>query len=138
MTIEEALKKLNSHFVYQKDDLRWFDHWRILYSEKEQKWVGDCEDYALTLMWMLSGRNLFQFLWDILRLKYLMWFVKYPNGAGHAIVRIENLYYDNIQKKGVTKEELVSTGYKFVFPMIPPFVFIKLLLSYIIGIFFRK
>jgi hypothetical protein len=133
MTIEEALKKLNSHFVYRKDNVRWFDNWRIIYSEKEDKWFGDCEDYSLTLMWMLSNRNLFQFLWDILRFKYLMWYVKSPRDAGHGIVQIGNLYYDNIQKKGVSKEELISKGYKFVFPLIPPFVFIKLFLSYTLG-----
>ena len=131
MTIEEALKELNSKFVYKRDSVRWFDNWRVLYGDG--KWEGDCEDYSLTLMWLLSDKSLAKFLWNILIMKHLMWFVKSPSGEGHAVVKIDGMYYDNIQKKSTTREELVKQGYKFVFPMIAPFAYIKLTLSYTVG-----
>ena len=62
-----------------------------------------------------------------------MWYVFTPSGEGHAIVKIDGIYYDNIQKRGVTKKHLKEKGYKFVFPMVFPYVFLKMLLSYTIG-----
>ena len=129
MEIENALKLLNSKFLYTPDKHKYFDKWKILTGE--ETWKGDCEDYSLTLMWLLSDNNLFKFLWNILSFKFLMWHVNY-NG-GHAVVKINGLYYDNIQKKGMDKETLNSLGYDFKFPMFFPFVFVKLLLSYTIG-----
>lgn len=133
MKIEDALKELNKRFSYRRDPLRWFDNWKVIYDESEPKWYGDCEDYSLTLMWMLSDRSFVKFLWNILIMKHLIWFVKTPDGDGHAVVRIDGVYYDNIQKKESTKEVLKSKGYKFIFPMIPPIVFIRLALSYTVG-----
>lgn len=84
-------------------------------------------------MWMLSDRSVVKFLWNILIMKHLMWFVKSPNGEGHAIVKINGMYYDNIQKRATSKEGLVKQGYKFKFPMIFLFVYVKMFLSYTIG-----
>lgn len=133
MTIEQCLEILNARFVYKRETVRWFDNWKVLYDPKSDKWEGDCEDYALTLMWMLSDRSALKFMWNILVMKHLMWHVKSPNGVGHAVVKIRGLYYDNIQQRGSTKEELKQKGYKFSFPMIPPFVFVKLMLTRVLG-----
>lgn len=130
MTITEALKILNSKFVYKRDP-RYLDVWTVMHGDG--KWEGDCEDYSITLMWLLADRNILKFLWNILVFKQLMWFVKAPSGEGHAVVRINGMYYDNIQRKATTKEELERQGYKFVFPMIFPFVYLKLVFSYTIG-----
>lgn len=135
MKIQEALSILNSKFVY-KSDKKYFDKWKILTGE--EKWEGDCEDYALTLMWLLSDRNILKFLWNIMTFEFLMWYVKLPSGEGHAIVKFKDLYYDNVQKKGVTFNYLKHIqGYKFKFPMLFPFVYFKLLISYSIGFMFK-
>ena len=84
-------------------------------------------------MWMLSDRSVVKFLWNILIMKHLIWFVKTPSGEGHAIVKIEGMYYDNIQKKATERRVLKEKGYKFLFPMIPPFVYLRLFLSYTVG-----
>ena len=131
MTIQQALDLLNSKFKYQSDR-RWLDVWKVL--DIDQPMVaGDCEDYSLTLMWLLSDRSMARLLLNITLFRYRMWFVKSPRGEGHAIVKIGDLFYDNIQKKGATKQQLVEKGYKFVFPLIPPFVYLKLLISYTVG-----
>jgi predicted transglutaminase-like cysteine proteinase len=128
--METALKELNLKFVYKKDGK--IDVWRIL--DGDGVWEGDCEDYSLTLIWLLSDRNIIKFLWGILTFKYLIWYVKSPNGVGHAIVKINGMYYDNIQKKATSATELKTKGYKFVFPLFSILALIKLLFSYTIGI----
>jgi predicted transglutaminase-like cysteine proteinase len=131
MEINEALKLLNSKFVYKKDRHKYFDEWTILHGDG--KWEGDCEDYSLTLMWLLSDRNIFKFFWNITMFRFMMWFVAAPSGEGHYIVKIGELFYDNIQRKGRTREELIRQGYKFRFPMLFPMVYVKLMFSYTIG-----
>jgi predicted transglutaminase-like cysteine proteinase len=130
MQIEDALKIINSKFIYKRDKRKYFDHWKVLYGE--EKWEGDCEDYSLTLVWLISDRNVLKFLWNI-TFCYILWYVISPNGEGHAIVKIDGFYYDNIQKKATSKKELIDQGYKFKFPMIFPISHIKLLTSYTIG-----
>lgn len=131
MTIDGALKMLNARFVYKNDKYKYIDVWTVMHGDG--KWEGDCEDYSITLMWLISNSNVFKFLWNILIFKHLMWFVKAPSGEGHAIVKIDGMYYDNIQRKATSEEDLKKKGYKFVFPMVFPFVYSKLLLSYTIG-----
>jgi predicted transglutaminase-like cysteine proteinase len=131
--IQTALQELNSKFVYQADGR--VDIWRILHGEGP--WKGDCEDYSLTLMWLLSDKSVIKFLWHILTFKYLMWYVIMSNGEGHAIVKIDGMYYDNVQKKATSAEELKQKGYRFIFPMIFPIVYFKLLFSYTIGLLIK-
>lgn len=125
MDIQSALDILNSHFKYQTETSK-MEKWRIL---GDGNWKGDCEDYSLTLMWLISDSQTWKFWWGILSIKFLMWMVLAPSGETHAIVRIGGLYYDNIQKRGCTKEELIRKGYKFKYPMIAPYVFLKMLIS---------
>jgi hypothetical protein len=131
MELKQALDLLNSKFVYKADPRKYFDSWKILYGA--DKWEGDCEDYSLTLIWLLSDKSLIKFIWNITVFKYLMWYVKTSNGVGHAVVKIDGLYYDNIQKRCVSKQFLLEQGYNFKFPMLFPFIYIKLILSYTIG-----
>lgn len=130
MNIQEALKLLNSKFIYRLDD--GLDNWKIM--KGPDKWHGDCEDYSLTLMWLLSNKSILRLLWNILIFKYIMWFVRLPSGENHAVVKIDGLFYDNVQKKGVTDTYMKRSGYKFLFPMIPPLIYFKMLL----GVLFRR
>jgi predicted transglutaminase-like cysteine proteinase len=137
MQLIEALNLLNSKFRYQHDTFKWFDQWNIIASE-EKLWYGDCEDYSLTLAWLISDRNIVKFIWKFFTFQFIMWFVKAPNGEGHAIIKIEKLYYDNIQKKGATKTELKEKGYKFVYPFVFPILVLKFVLSFISRPFTKK
>ena len=66
----EAVQKVNSLFEYQfdKDQYNVADYWRVLdvNAEKDQ---GDCEDYALTVGWLLAGQSRLKFTWMILTKK---------------------------------------------------------------------
>lgn len=134
--LEQSLKILNSKFKYKKDTFRWFDHWRIMVDDGDE-WHGDCEDYSLTLAWMVSGRSRTKFIWNLVTFRFLLWYVKSPSGESHAIIRIGDLYYDNIQKKGATKSEMEAKGYKFVYPFIFPAVALKFALSSVGGLFLK-
>lgn len=136
MRVEEALKILNSKFEYKADKIRWLDQWRIM-SNDGDKWLGDCEDYSLTLAWLVSDKNILKFIWNLITFKFLIWYVLSPNGEGHGIIKIGSLYYDNIQKKGVTKEVLRQKGYKFRLPLLFPTVFFKLLIGYLASFFIK-
>jgi hypothetical protein len=130
MQIDQALQILNAKFKY-KYDKRYFDKWTIL--SDLDGWEGDCEDYSLTLCWMLSNQSMVKLLWNILTFKYLFWYTLSPSGSAHAVVRVGGLYYDNIQKKGVTAEALKDAGYVFKFPLVSPIVFLKMIAASTIG-----
>jgi predicted transglutaminase-like cysteine proteinase len=137
MQIEEALDTLNSKFEYKSDTFRWLDHWRVMVNDGDV-WHGDCEDYSLTLAWLVSDMSLVKFIWNLVTFRFLLWFVKSPGGEGHAIIKIDGLYYDNIQKKGCSKDQLKAKGYKFVFPLIFPAVALKFAISLVGGLVIRK
>lgn len=136
MLISEALKILNSKFKYKIDQIKWLDHWRIMIGDGDV-WYGDCEDYSLTLAWLVSDQSYAKFTWNLITFRFLLWYVNAPNGEGHAIIKIGDLYYDNIQRKGVTAEELTQKGYKFKLPVIFPIVFFKLFIGRLAKLFQR-
>jgi predicted transglutaminase-like cysteine proteinase len=137
MQIDEALQTLNAKFKYKNDTFRWLDYWRIMANDGD-KWEGDCEDYSLTLAWLVSDKDILKFLWNLISFRFLIWYVKSPNGEGHAIIKIDGLYYDNIQKKGVEKSILKEKGYKFVYPFVLPLFLIKMILASIFGVFIKR
>jgi hypothetical protein len=135
--LEVALNTINQAFVYQPDPKIYgipIDTWRII----SKDWKGDCEDYSLTVIWLYSDRNIFKFIWNILSIRFLIYFVSLSNGEKHVVTRFESKYFDNIQQKLVTKEELEKQGYRFIFPMISPIVFGKLFVSYVLLWWIRK
>ena len=50
------LHELNKRFVYKSDSGR-IDNWRIIKSPVGAIY-GDCEDYSLTLIWLLEGKSM--------------------------------------------------------------------------------
>jgi hypothetical protein len=84
------------------------DAWKIIYSEDaEGKFVGDCEDYALSILYRLSDKS---------HLK--MWWLLITHQAGiclvgpskwklsHAVLRYKGEYVDNWTKKFGPKSEI--------------------------------
>jgi predicted transglutaminase-like cysteine proteinase len=129
--LQTSLDKINEHFVYQADPKLFgklqLDVWKIITKD----WKGDCEDYSLTVIWLYSDRNIFKFLWNIISMNFILHFTKAPNEEGHVVteMRGSRLYFDNIQRKLVTKDDLIRQGYKFVFPMIHPILLAKAIFS---------
>lgn len=134
MSLDEIRRELNKKFVYTSDN--GMDTWSVLETNAD-KIYGDCEDYVLTFVWMASDDSTLKFLWNLIFMRFVMWYAISPNDSGHAVlyVRDEEKFIDNIQQNFYTKQEFKDKGYKFVFPYASILVLPKLLLSYIIRLF---
>jgi predicted transglutaminase-like cysteine proteinase len=130
MSIVRTQKKLNQRFVYQSDD---GEQWNVLTAKSPDKLLGDCEDYSLTLAWMLSGESMLKMWFNILTLKFIIWHCKSPAGTGHAIMWIRGHgWTDNIQRKVVTRKTIKNMGYRLKFPYVGPLALFKYYVSAII------
>jgi len=102
------LRHLVDNFVYVRDR---GEHWQILTPSKGGKYRGDCEDFSLTALYLLEG-SLWNFWKALIFRKAKICFCK-AYGGGHAVLRYEGKYIDNIERRWCTKEELEAKGYKF-------------------------
>ena len=59
---EREVEELNSTWAYKYDIDQYAqrEYWQIM---KEHPYVGDCEDYALTLLYLISGKSMWKFWW---------------------------------------------------------------------------
>ena len=87
---------------------------------KEHPYVGDCEDYALTLLYLISGKSMWKFWFYLITGKAQIRRVTTKNGGGHAVLRFGKHWADNWTKKFVEWEEMEKLGHKkyywFYFP----------------------
>ncbi|WP_166416317.1 transglutaminase-like cysteine peptidase [Cochlodiniinecator piscidefendens] len=66
----EHLEDIKARFTYKTDQAQYGikERWKIIRHETGPI-VGDCEDFALALLWRLSNRSGFKFWWYILTLR---------------------------------------------------------------------
>ena len=125
------LIQLNKKFKYRKDSDLYGkrDAWFIM---KQPPYVGDCEDYSLTLLYNLKDRSLLKMFLSLLirESKILRCTV---NGNGHAVLRYRGKYIDNNFKEWTTKKDMQERGnYKFsLWLYIPYQVCIKIISGFI-------
>lgn len=62
-------------FKYRNDKV---DRWTIL--SDERGWEGDCEDFAMTVAWGLSGQLWLRFWWMVVTLQIVFWHAKTETG----------------------------------------------------------
>lgn len=65
MTPERARNYLENHFVYSPgaSTLYFHDTWAVV---RRQRMSGDCEDYTLAMLWLLSGQSQVRMAWWLL------------------------------------------------------------------------
>ena len=125
------LIQLNKKFKYRTDADQYGnrDAWFIM---KQPPYVGDCEDYSLTLLYNLKGRShLKMFLSLLIReSKILRCTVK---GNGHAVLRYRGKYIDNNFKEWTTKKDMKERGGYVFSPWlyIPYQVYVKIISGFI-------
>ena len=128
--MEKFLEYLNHHFKYRydKDKYGKRELWRIMY---ELPFEGDCEDYSLTYLYEASGRSHAKMIWHLVTGKAKVCYCKFK-GEGHAVLRWDGMYLDNIQKKFCTKEYLEERLYVFdKYHFFPNVVAVKLIKGYL-------
>lgn len=110
-------------YLYDTDQYGSLDHWTIM---KEPPYEGDCEDYALTLLWLMSGKSMVHFWFNIITMKVQLRRVITDNGkgVGHVVLKIGNLYIDNWTKRFVSWEEMDKLGHKKCLWMYDPILVI--------------
>ena len=134
MSKEDLAKSLGKKFKYRYDTEQYGkrDAWYIMREQTENgKLEGDCEDFALTLLWHISEHSYVKFWWSLIsrKAKVCYCYIETPD-RGHAVLRYDGEFADNIQKKFVTKEKMESKGYVFSkWMFIPSTVAIKMLIG---------
>lgn len=124
------LEYLAEHFEY-KSDVK-LDNWQIM---KKDNLKGDCDDYAVTALFVLSDHSLFKFWLNILTFRAILWHCKSPAGGGHLVLKFKDKYIDNWGRELLPKSEFDNDGYKFLIPMIFPFPAIKMFFGVIVRLF---
>lgn len=119
----KAQAALNRRFLYVGD--AGFDRWRILNGAGALE--GDCEDYAITLIWLAEGLSLWRFWWALITFRYLIWFGRSPRGRGHVMLWVRGRgWTDNNFRRVVAWRDFRRLGYRRYFPFIAPFVALKM------------
>ena len=106
------IKNLNDNFtyMYDRDQYGKRDRWKIMTGPE---YVGDCEDYSLTVLWHLSGESWIKFWLLQLSGKAALLRCQMPNGNYHVVLRYGKVCIDNIQQRWVSKEYMTKQGYRF-------------------------
>lgn len=136
MNIVDAVKYVREKFIYRTDP-KILDYWTVM-PERNGRMLGDCDDFAITAIWLTCDRNLFKFIVNVMLLhKYRFYFAKTRTGERHLVGYASGLYFDNWTKSALSKEEfLAKTGHKIYFFFPSPIMLLPLLSGFILR--FRK
>jgi hypothetical protein len=136
MNVKEAVDYVSSRFRYLADKkLIYGDSWFVM-DERDGVMRGDCDDFAITCLWLICDRNIFKFILNVLILhRYRMYFSISPNKENHIVGYAKGLWFDNWSLSALPKEEfLKKTKHKIKLPYFSPIIVVFLL----IGLFYRK
>lgn len=117
--MRQTLQGLFRRFHYTRDGK--LDHWRI--HKNGTNVYGDCEDFALTLLYDLSGRSMWKFWWNQITFRAVIWYVTSYQGDGHAILWYRGWWADNMERDWYLTKDM---RHKRRFPWLAPFVALKL------------
>lgn len=131
--LRASIDYVSRHFEYKKDPSR-IDAWKVM-RYKDGKYKGDCEDFALTVLWYYFGENLFKFILNVFILHRVgIYYAKTKNGRGHAVCRVGDLWFDNFTREALPKSVFFAkTGHKIKLRYFLPYM----ILQPIIGLFLR-
>ena len=110
--MQDELVEVVENFTYVSDSDQ-FGKREAWYIMKVKPYRGDCEDFALTILYNICNRKIFVMMMSILIGRSKICFTKSPNEGGHAVLRHRGLYTDNWQKEWMTKQDYLDKGYTF-------------------------
>lgn len=117
---EVVADDLAARFIWKRDKV---DGWRIL-SAPTGALFGDCDDFAVTALWMVEGRSLWRFWWALFTFRAVIWVVKGRSFASHVVLwHRDHGWIDNQNPSwGANRDKLR-------FPMLFPIAVIKMLIG---------
>lgn len=122
MTPNEICRDLKNRFTWESDGK--LDSYHILKGDGKVK--GDCDDYAVTILYNYCGGSYLKFWWLLVTFQAVFWFVKSPNDGPHVTLWLRGHgYTDNWKTQFTTKELLHDKRY----PIPWPTVMVKLLIG---------
>ena len=110
--MQDQLVDVVENFIYTTD-MNQYAKREAWYIMKEKPYHGDCEDFALTILYNLCGRSVVKLLFSIFIGRSKICYTKSPKGGGHAVLRYKGLYTDNWQDAWLTKQDYIDKGYTF-------------------------
>ena len=91
------------------------DSWRIL-SAPTGKLQGDCDDFAVTALWIAEGGSMWRFWWALLTFRAVLWVVKGRRFASHVVLHHRELgWIDNQNPAWGAKQDKLR--YPIIFPV---------------------
>ena len=108
----EILEDVSKNFTWVSD-MDQFGKREAWYIMREKPYEGDCEDFALTVLYNIKNRSVFKMLLSMTFLQSKIHYCTAPNGVLHNTLRYKGWYTDNWEFKWRTKEEYLERGYKF-------------------------
>lgn len=121
--------ELANNFGYKSDGK--LDNWRIM---DPDNYVGDCDDYAVTALYLECNKSLLKFWWMLITFQAIFWFTKSPAGGGHLVLWVRGEgYIDNWANRLYRPKEEFSE-YKFLFPFPFPLVAMKMAFGKIVSV----
>ena len=113
------IKDLQKNFTYKYDASQYVikDAWHIM-QKVDGKYIGDCEDYALTALYLLNNKSMLRFWWSLLNKDGSIEYYKIFN-AGHAVLRYKGKRLDNIHNGWIgDSDKMQYYEYKYDFTFI--------------------
>jgi hypothetical protein len=128
------LEKFNSLYSYKYDAFG-RDSWRVLRLDKLGQYQGDCEDYALSVLFYVVSRESWLRFWMLLLMfEAKLCYVTTKNGGGHAVLRFGDMYIDNWTQDWVSKAQMKELGHQFHnWKFIPTTVAIRMMMAKLRG-----
>ena len=117
---DAIVQSFNSRWKYRydKDQYGMTDAWKIIYTpDIEGNYVGDCEDYALSILYRLCDESHIKMWWLLITHQAGICLVGRKNKwkASHAVLRYKGEYVDNRTKKFGPKSEIEKSHHFHVF-----------------------
>ena len=114
----DYLDDLRKRFGWKAEKI---DGWRIL-NAPQGYLIGDCDDFALTALWIMSGRSLWRMWFNILTFRAAIWYCISERGNGHTALWMKGHgWIDNMYPHWRYKMR-----HKKVFPFTAPHMLLKI------------
>ena len=107
------LQDFNDHYEY-KYDVKGRDRWHVLKQDPDGAFRGDCEDYALSVLYyVVCQESWLKFWWMLFTFQAELCGCDDKNGQGHAVLRYGDIYIDNWTKEWVSRDGMEVIGHNF-------------------------
>ena len=107
--LSSCIEQVSAKFVYTPDPKPFpFDYWFVM-KERNGELKGDCDDFSITILWLLCNSSLLSFIWNVLILhRFKLHRVMALNGY-HIVGEVDGLFFDNWTKRALPKEEFYTS-----------------------------